>query len=169
MKKLLPIILCAAIVFSVSGCTGGGTQLTALSADNVPSADSVKMDDYKDNLDGLEKYLKKRAFLPSELEPTEMAYNLIGAVNGHRYMFTFNGSAVTAEFYEFDLNKLNDDAKKTIENVKKNGEFELLGIATEATLSDNGKYMMIYTDNSSDETNTKRKTDVLNAFKSYKK
>lgn len=59
MKKILPIILCAAIVFSVSGCVSSGTQLTALSTDNVPKADSVKVKDYDDNLDGLEKYLKR--------------------------------------------------------------------------------------------------------------
>lgn len=167
MKKILPIILCAAIVFSVSGCMGGGNQLQALSSDNVPKADSVKTDDYKDNLEGLEKYLKKRAFLPNS-EPTEMAYSMIGAIGGHRYMFSFNNSAVTAEFYEFDLKKLNDDAKKTIDSVKKNGEFEILGMSTKATLSDNGKYLMVYTDNSGEETNTTRTKDVLNAFKTFK-
>lgn len=168
MKKILPIILCAAIVFSVSGCMGGGNKLEALSNENVPKADSVKTDDYKDNLDGLEKYLKKRAFLPDS-EPTEMTYSLIGAIGGHRYMFSFNNSSVTAEFYEFDLNNLNDDAKRTIKSVKEKGEFELLDISTKATLSDNGKYLMIYTDNSGDETNTTRTKDVLDAFKAFKK
>ena len=137
MKKILPIILCAAIVFSVSGCVSSGTQLTALSTDNVPKADSVKVKDYDDNLDGLEKYLKKRAFLP-DMDGTEMSYGMIGAKAGHRYMFTFNNSQVTAEFYEYDLKNLNDEAKKTIESVKKDGKFELLGMTTEATLSDNG-------------------------------
>lgn len=168
MKKLLPIILCAAIVFSVSGCASSGTQLENLPTDNVPKADSVKTDDYDNNLDGLEKYLKKRAFIPDS-DPTEMAYSMIGAVDGHRYMFTFNNSSVTAEFYEFDLKNLNDDAKKTIDDVKKNGEFELLGMKTQATLSDNGKYLMIYVDNSSEDLNTTRTKDVLEAFKSFKK
>lgn len=168
MKKLLPIILCAAIVFSVSGCVSRGPQLTSLSADNVPKADSVKTDDYKDNLDGLEDYLKKRAFLPN-MDGTEMSYDMIGAKAGHRYMFTFNGSSVTAEFYEYDLKNLNSEAKTTIESVKKNGNFELLGMTTEATLSDNGKYLMVYTDNSGEKLNTTRKADVLKAFKEYKK
>lgn len=168
MKKLLPIILCAAIVFSVSGCVSSGTQLTSLSTDNIPSADSVKVDEYEDNLDGLEKYLKKRAFLP-DMDGTEMSYDMIGAKAGHRYIFTLNGSQVTAEFYEYDLENLNEEAKTTIESVKKNGNFELLGITTEATLSDNGKYLMVYTDNSGEELNQTRKTDVLKAFKEYKK
>ncbi len=168
MKKILPIILCAAIVFSVSGCMGTGNQLEKLSTDNVPKASSVKQADYDDDLEGLEKYLKKRVFLP-ESEPTEMAYSTIGAVGGHRYTFMLNNSSVTAEFYEFDLKNINEDAKKTIDSVKKNGEFELLGIKTKATLSDNGKYLMIYTDNSGEELNTTRTEDVLNAFKSFKK
>lgn len=168
MKKLLPIILCAAIVFSVSGCVSRGTPLTELQTDNIPKADSVKIDDYKDNLDGLESYLKKRAFLP-DIDGTEMSYDMIGAKAGHRYMFTLNGSQVTAEFYEYDLKNLNSEAKTTIESVKKEGKFELLGITTEATLSDNGKYLMIYTDNSGEELNTTRKADVLKAFKGYKK
>ena len=168
MKKILPIILCAAIVFSVSGCVSSGTQLTALSTDNIPKADSVKVKDYDDNLDGLEKYLKKRAFLP-DMDGTEMSYGMIGAKAGHRYMFTFNNSQVTAEFDEYDLKNLNDEAKKTIESVKKDGKFELLGMTTEATLSDNGKYLMVYTDNSGEELNKTRKSDVLKAFKEYKK
>ena len=84
-------------------------------------------------------------------------------------MFTFNNSQVTAEFYEYDLKNLNDEAKKTIESVKKDGKFELLGMTTEATLSDNGKYLMVYTDNSGEELNKTRKSDVLKAFKEYKK
>lgn len=168
MKKLLPIILCAAIVFSVSGCVSRGPQLTSLSTDNVPKADSVKVDDYKDDLDGLESYLKKRAFLP-DIDGTEMSYDMIGAKAGHRYMFMLNGSTVTAEFYEYDLKNLNEEANTTIESVKKNGTFEILGISTEATLSDSGKYIMIYTDNSGEELNTTRKADVLKAFKAYKK
>ena len=43
MKKILPIILCAAIVFSVSGCVSRGTQLTALPTDNIPKEDYVKV------------------------------------------------------------------------------------------------------------------------------
>ena len=116
----------------------------------------------------LEKYLKKRAFLP-DMDGTEMSYGMIGAKAGHRYMFTFNNSQVTAEFYEYDLKNLNDEAKKTIESVKKDGKFELLGMTTEATLSDNGKYLMVYTDNSGEELNKTRKSDVLKAFKEYKK
>lgn len=168
MKKLLPIILCAAIVFSVSGCVSRGAQLDSLSTDNVPKADSVKVDDYENNLDGLEKYLKKRAFLP-DIDGTDMSYDMIGAKAGHRYMFTLNGSTVTAEFYEYDLENLNSEAKTTIESVKKDGKFELLGISTDATLSDNGKYLMVYTDYSGEELNTTRKEDVLKAFKAYKK
>ena len=52
---------------------------------------------------------------------------------------------------------------------KKDGKFELLGMTTEATLSDNGKYLMVYTDNSGEELNKTRKSDVLKAFKEYKK
>lgn len=42
-------------------------------------------------------------------------------------------------------------------------------MTTEATLSDNGKYLMVYTDNSGEELNKTRKSDVLKAFKEYKK
>ncbi len=168
MKKLLPVILCAAIAFSVSGCMGGGSQPEKLSTDNVPEASSVKQEDYKNNLEGLEKYLKKRAFLPDS-EPTEMTYSTIGAVGGHKYTFMLNNSTVTAEFYEYDLENINNDAKKTIDSVKKDGEFELLGMKTKATLSDNGKYLMVYTDNSNEDLNKTRTKDVLNAFKSFKK
>lgn len=168
MKKILPIILCAVLMFSFAGCGGTAEQLETLSTDNIPKAGSVKEADFKDDLSGLESYFEKLAYLP-KIEPTKMTYATIGAVDGDRYRFKFNNSTVTIELYEYDMKNLNDDAKRVIKSIKKDGSFDMYGTSVEAMLSDSGKYLMIYSDQSGDELNTTRKEAVVNVFKAFKK
>ena len=81
------------------------------------------------------------------------------------------------ELYEYDLNNLNDTAKSVINSVKKDGSFVILDLpAVTAYLSDNGKYMMIYTDNSIDKKNPDENSDsykhreqVIENFKEFHK
>lgn len=168
MKKLLPIILCMVLMFSFAGCGGTAEQLETLSTDDIPKTGSVKESDFKDNLSGLESYFEKLAYLP-KMKPTKMTYATIGAVDGDRYKFRFNNSTVTVELYEYDMKNLNDDAKRVIKSIKKDGSFDMYGTEVEATLSDSGKYLMIYNDPSGEELNTTRKEAVIKTLKAFKK
>lgn len=178
MKKILLFVICAIMAVSVSGCMGsGGNSLEGVQTSEAPDASKVDVSKYKNNLDGLEKYFVALGYIPEKAQGTEMMYNVIGAVDGDRYNFTVNSSVVYVELYEYDTEHLNDEAKRVINEVKKDGLFYVFdnknndesNIAYEATLSDNGKYLMIYTDTSTDEANTTRKTDVINALKAFKK
>ena len=98
-------------------------------------------------------------------ERVEMSYKEIGAIGGYRYRFKYNGSTVQAEFYEFDLDNLNDKAKECLNSTKEKGSFPLLGNDVPATLS--GKYMLIYTDTSKEQANTEKRDETVDLFASF--
>jgi hypothetical protein len=71
------------------------------------------------------------------------------------------------ELYQFDTKKTND----TVEAVKKDGKFTIYEKEVEAYVSDNGKYLMIYSDTAvTDDTTTeayKTKQSAIKAFKEF--
>lgn len=176
MKKILLVVICAVMAISFAGCFGtGGTSLEAVKISEAPDASTIKTTDYENNLEGLEKYFIALGYIPEKAKATDMMYKVIGAVDGDRYNFTVDSSAVYIELYEYEPDKLNNEGKRVIDEVKKDGKFYVFdnkdgdNAAYEATLSDNGKYLMIYTDNSTESANVQRKQDIINALKAFYK
>lgn len=142
-----------------AGQTSSGT------ASGVETEAHVKPDSskYDDDLTGLLNYMKdgKGIALDDEgvtLEDgavviaenvtsfTQMSYKEIGAENGYRCQFSFNGSTVQAEFYSFDLDNLDEKGNACLSSVKEKGYFEILGNEVRAVLHPSEKYLMVYTD-----------------------
>lgn len=126
---------------------------------------------YGDDLDGLCSYLEANGALvkgDNDAAFTEMSYKEIGAVNGYRYRFTCGGSTVQAEFYEFDLENLDEKAQACISNVREKGFFTILGNDVQAQLSSSGKYMMIYHDTGKAEVNDLERAWVEKCFSGFK-
>ena len=177
MKKILIGILGILTAVSLAGCMGTGQKIEKLSTDDAPDTANIKSSDYKDNLEGLEKYLTALDYIPSKAEATDMMSAVIGAKNGDRYNFLVNNSTVFVELYEYEPDNLNDEGKRVIGEVKANGEFYVFGkdseldgnIAYPATLSENEKYLVLYTDSSSDMKNIQRKADFEKAVKDFYK
>lgn len=178
MKKIFLAVICAVMAVSFSGCfsTGGASPNGSVQTSEAPDSKSIKADDYDDNLDGLEKYFIALGYIPKDSEPTQMLYSVIGATDGDRYYFSVNNSSVYVELYQYNPNNLDDKAQRVINEVKKDGKFYVFDNSVaggntpyEATLSDNGKYLMIYTDKSEVKENVQRKADVINALKAFHK
>ena len=204
MKKIIPFVICAAMALALTGCAAqSGPQLESVQASATESntssqnSDTSKTDDtskeestpkkvnpadYDNNLDGLEKYFVDIGYIPEKSKPTKMMYGVIGAIDGDRYNFVVNSTAIYLELYEYNPDDLKDEksenykeGNRVINEVKKDGKFYVFdnnggdNVAYEATLSDNGKYLMIYTDNSTDAGNVQRKADVKKALKEFHK
>ncbi len=172
MKKIILCIISLVIAVSLTGCMGaGGTQLQGINTADGVGIDKIDASKYKNDLDGLEKYLTALRYLPKDSEPTEMMYNVIGAKDGDRYNFTVDNSTVFVELYEYDTDNLNEDANRVIREVKEKGEFKVLSDDDDAVfpavLSSNGKYLLMYTDNSTNDSNEKRKKDFAQAVKNF--
>ena len=110
-----------------------------------------------------------------ESSVTVMDASLIGAKEGKKFVTAYGGKAITIELYEYDLKNLNDTAKTVIESVKNSGEFTILDLpSVKAYLSNNGRYIMVYTDASIDDAtpdkesdNYKHREEVIKNFKSF--
>ncbi len=174
MKKILISLFSLLIAVSLTGCIGtGGPELPGVNTGDGVDPAKVKTSDYKNNLKELEKYLTALKYVPSDAEPTEMMYQVIGAKAGDRYNFTVDNTPIYVELYEFDTDKLNEDAERVIGEVRKNGSFKVFTDKDEneypAELSSNGKYLLLYTDNSSNESNIERKKNFTKAVKEFYK
>lgn len=148
-------------------------------------AKSQNMADYEDTFTGLCNYLSAWGYInPLEdnkgLTFTVMKSDIIGAKQGRRFTLkhTENKTA-TAEIYEYDIEGLKaspDEAATTVlDSVKKNGTFtNLIGEEVKNVyMSDNGKYMLIYNDDSikddtkEDDKNYVARTEMVEKFKKF--
>lgn len=180
LKKAACLISAVLLAVSLSAC---GSTTQALPTLSVPGEEStastasgeetssavetepVKMEDCENNLDGLCTYLEGNNAVTGERH--EMSYQEIGATGGYRYRFTFNKQTVQVEVYAFDLDNLNEKGQACVSSVKEKGFFTMLDNEVPAVLSDNGRYMMIYTDAGDDEVSTTQKETVLQLFKGF--
>ncbi len=177
MKKIIAAICGAVTAVSLAGCMQSGPKLEKISTESAPDPDTVKASDYADNLEGLEKYLTALDYLPKEAAPTEMLSGVIGAKSGDRYQFIVDKATVIVELYEYDTDSLGEEGKRVLNEVKTNGEFHVFdesvqideNIAYKAELSENGKYLLIYNDTSTDIPNVQRKADFTQKVKDFYK
>lgn len=188
MKRFIAAILCVGLIAAVSAGCGYKDALSkenkatqATEATNSATKDEPKPADFKDNLEGLISYFTELEYLAmkdgklDESSVTVMDASLIGAKEGKKFITAYGGKAITIELYEYDLKNLNDTAKTVIESVKNSGEFTILDLpSVKAYLSNNGRYIMVYTDASIDDANPDKESDnykhreeVIKNFKSF--
>lgn len=177
MKKIWIISVAAVLTVSLTACGAGdvsttsqGLPLKASSqASSQAASSTVKVEDssVSDNLDGLEKYLVGNASVTGT--PDTMRADMIGAKNGVRYKYGYNGKDnVILELYEFDPNSLNATAQKVVSDVKAKGKFTLFSQQVNATLSKSGKYLMIYKNTATDDANNSYGTQLKKLFTDFK-
>lgn len=174
MKKFILFVLAAVIAVSFTGCFGSGEpQLPGVNTTEGKDIKKVDASKYNNDLEGLEKYLTDLNYLPADINSTEMMYGVIGAKAGERYNFTVDNSVVYVELYEYDTENMNADAKRVTAEAKKDGEIKVLSeddnAIFPASLSSNGKYLLMYSDNSTSENNAERKKNFTNAVKNFHK
>ena len=188
MKKIIVLILCAGtLAISMAGCgytdaladNSSSQTETTQAESNDATADEASSKKFDDTFDGLCNYFADKEYIANkdgkidEKSVTEMDTSLIGAKNGKKFTTKYGGKAVTIELYEMDTNS--DTAKDIIASIEKDGTFTILDLpAVTAYLSDNGKYLMIYTDESikeddAEDDNYKHREEVIENFKSFNK
>lgn len=176
MKKIWIISVAAVLALTLSACgvgdVGSVSSQSASSAASsqapVSSAPKVEDSSVENNLSGLQKYLEGNASVTGTAE--KMQADIIGAVDGVRYKYGYSGNNnVSLELYEYDLTKLNATAQKVISDVKSSGQFTVLDQKVDAVLSDNGKYLMIYKNSSTDSGNKAYTEQIKKLFQEFKK
>lgn len=175
IKKLFAVILVIAMCVSMTGCMSNArnaaVQVPALEVSAAPAEgeEPVMKDpaDYSDDIQGLCKFMEENKVTAGER--IQMEYGVIGAMNGYKYSYTYDGSAVQLEVYEFAAEGLSETAQTVIDSVKNNGEFELLDNNIPAKLSADGRFMLIYTDGKAEkkDNNKAHKQHVVACFEAF--
>ena len=176
MKKIFAA-LAAAIMISVltTGCFGMGQKTAVATGDEALSQNAA---DYEDNFEGLSNYLASFGYINpvsdnENVTFVSMDYELVGADKGRKYTEQTKKKA-TIEIYEFNLKSTNATADEVLKSVKDGGKFAIYDLpeVNNVYLSNNGKYMMIYTDKSINEDNTesdeyKLRDEILTKFREF--
>lgn len=160
-KKIILAAVAAAMVITMTAC--GSNTTTPVTTVTEGTMEIAELN--ANGLDGLGDYLKGNGVIGGD--PIEMKAEIIGAKAGKKYGFKFNDSTIIVEIYEFDLKNLDDTGKATLDSVKENGSFLVLEKEVAAKISNSGKYVMIYTDNNTDDANVAQAQKAERLFQEY--
>lgn len=177
MNKFVSIIAAtAAALVLLSGCegdiaptqtssAGDESQTQTMTGDGTKSADG-----YEKNLEGFIKYMTDNEFVSGE--GTELTSAAIGASSGRRFTVSTPVSKHTIELYEY-TDQTSDAAKKTIANARKDGSFHLFESTenvtqyTTAAVSEDGRFLMLYTDSSESGEKNEQRQAAVEAVKNF--
>ena len=169
MKKRVLLVVAAMSLLVAVGLTGcGGTTVAdpnAASSAAAPTTSMALSEVSEDNLNGMITYLKGNGVIKEAT--TDMKAEMIGAVSGKMVQAIYGDSVALVEIYEFDKDNLNESAQEVIQNAKENGKFKSMDGELTATLSNNEKYLMIYKDVYTDDTNRPIQERLLTLFKEF--
>lgn len=154
VKKIIALVLVMCLGFALTACTTSSSSSSSAKLEVSSEEQNPEMSSYTNDFDGIVSYLKDSEVLAGDA--SEMAADFIGAVNGGKFSFSYEGTSITCEIYEYDLDNLNEKAEETIASVKENGTFRSLNEDVEATLSNSGKFLMIYKNSASSKDDTQK-------------
>lgn len=155
--KLLTLILTIPLIFT--GCGEGDV--------GSPKEDSAKLQvnsdqsKYEDNLEGLQNYLQDMDLISGQ--STDMLSEIINAKKGVKYTFKYNNSNVTVELYEFE--SPNEDAANQINS---KGTLSIFDKEVPAVISNNKRFLIIYSDKSTNHQNVEKAEKIKEAVKKFK-
>lgn len=176
MKKILAFAMVVLMVLTLGACASSSsssqTKVESITDAISTPDETAGTKEYSDDLRGLCDYMADANCvyaLPESTEdekmtdPVAMEANLIGADEGYKFTYTYEGGTVVVELYsysDFDsewYKQAKNEGKITISTEIDNGTFD-------AVLSDSGKYLMIYSDS---KDRTDREAEIIKVFKSF--
>ncbi|MBQ5565370.1 MAG: hypothetical protein IIT42_00790 [Clostridia bacterium] len=176
MKKIwLSVAALFMTLLLLTGCsptTNGNVSGSSDSSGESSETNAAAINGTEYTFDGLVKYMAEREFIKGDGEETTAS--AIGAAKGKRFTMTSAGYKYYVEFYEFKDTE-SELAQQTISNAKNNGTF-LLFESTEnttkntvAVVTDDERFLMLYTDSSTNTNNITARDNAVEAFKSFGK
>ena len=171
IKKLLAVIMVVVLCLSMTACatnkTTGVAKLEVSAAAEGEETAAPNAAEYDKDIQGLCAYMEDCKVTAGER--IQMEYGVIGAVNGYKYTYTYEGSQVQLEVYEFAAENVSENAQEVIDAVKRDGSFTLLDNTIPAMLSANDRFMLIYTDEKAkkEEANKAHKEHVVECFNTF--
>ncbi|MBQ9742534.1 MAG: hypothetical protein IJV88_02520 [Ruminococcus sp.] len=164
MKKIFAFTLAVLLAFSLCGCMRNPNTAKIPQVTDPAEDTKIEAKDYEDTLDGLCAYFADLGYaFPTsgdEIEAVVMDADIIGADAGYKFTYTYGGDQVTLELYSYS-----DTDNQFYKQAKSEGKItvaeDLEQGTVDVTLSDNGKYLMIY---NAEEENEERENAIKEAF-----
>ncbi len=164
MKKIIIILMSIFIILILGACSAPGfNNVQLIEAPDI--IEDVESGMFENTLEGLKKYFQTKGFVAGESQ--KMSAELIEAEDGYKYKFSYKGVNISIELYEYDTTKLNDKAKDIIYKVNQEGNITIQNITANAVMSENNKYLMVYTKNKENDENIKRQENIIDSFKKF--
>ena len=167
MKKILSIIAALTLAMTVlAGCS----DTTDTASDSDVSTVSVDESGYEDSFDGFVQYMKDGGYIKGD--GVELTASAIGAAQGKRYTVSSGMGKYSVELYEYE-DQTSELAAKTIENARSSGSFYLFETTesstenTVAAVTDDGRFLMLFTELSANDSTSAAKeaaVEAVNAF-----
>ncbi len=163
-KKCLAALLASALCVSLASCAPGAVQVPEIAVSEAEQETPAPKDpaNYDRDAQGLCKYLEDCGVAAGDR--VQMSFDVIGAKNGYKYNYRYNGSSVQLEVYEFDLENLPEAGVKALETLRASGKFDVVGNLVEGTLSTDERFLLVYTDTKTDEASTAHREHVAACF-----
>lgn len=182
MKKLLSVAAAALLAMAVlAGCNTTAQQseasdtavlTTQSGSEENTDTDLILPENYEKTFDGFVQYMTDYNFISGE--GTDLTASAIGAKEGKRYTVSLGTTRFFVELYMYE-DTSSELAVKTIENARKDGSFHLYDSTESATrntlaaVSEDGRFLMLYTDASENEKNIALKNAAADAVKQFSK
>ena len=165
----------------LTGCTDGSVMggasaaqdsTDAVSGETITGDGTKTPESYEKTFDGFVQYMTDNGFVSGEGEDLTAA--AIGADTGKRFKVSSGVSKHTVELYEY-TDQTSEAAVKTIANARADGSFHLFESTenmtkdTLAAVSEDGRFLMLYTDSSENDGVTEAKQKAADAVKAFSK
>ena len=160
-KRVIFAALAATLVLGLTACGGTGATLAELPTDKTMELKAVE----KTGLAGMCEYLEGNGVIAGD--HVEMKADIIGAKEGRKYGFQFDGDTVIVELYEFDPDNLDETGKETLQHIRENGSFIVMEQEVPAKISADGKYIMTNSDTKTDERHAAETQKLERLFEEY--
>ena len=100
IKKLMALVLAAALCVSLAACAVPQTsadklETSSTTEDGEAVAEDKDPADYETDIQGLCKFFEESGLTAGE--KVQMSYDVIGAVNGYKYAYSYNDASVQVE------------------------------------------------------------------------
>lgn len=170
MKKWFVCLMALVLALALSGCMGAARTtetLASMPAEEEPwsQEDAPDPAGYSHDLTGLCSFMEAAGVVAGgDAYPIETNYELLGAVGGQRYRFSFNGGSVQVEFYEFDPDALSQDAQTFLADAQVQGRITVLRDNVPAAASADNRFMMLYIDGKTDDRNIAHREKAETCF-----
>ena len=184
MKKILAFMLVIVMAFSLAACGGSGSSEKTVKTlegtvgtpdefglvEVASTSDEATNDEattpekkYNNNIKGLCAYLKDKNCVFDIADAIVATASLIGADEGYKFVYEFEGGSIDLEVYSYS-DKENQWYKQAVAEGKVTLSDEVENSTFEATVSENGKYLLVYNDSKNREDREEAVLAVFNSF-----